>query len=119
MNLEVRNPKYEELNVSFRVKFHAHISNTGFYQNLLKTEIDDFLTPWAKDMGTLTLGNRIYKSTLLNFIEERDYVDYLTHFNAKLLVDGIEKNFEEEIIPSSSLSLIVSGQNHIVNLIKS
>ena len=115
--LEVRNPKYEELNVSFKVKFYDEITNTGFYLTKLREEIDDFLTPWANDIGRLTLGNKIYKSTILNFVEERDYVDYLTDFDAKLTVDGEEKTFEEEIIPSSSLSLIVPGTNHNVNLL--
>lgn len=118
VNLEVGNPKYEELNVSFNVKFYKEITNTGFYLSKLKEDIDNFLTPWANDLGRLTLGNRIYKSTILNFVEEREYVDFLTDFDARLTVDGEEKTFEEEIIPTSSLSLIVPGNNHNVNLIK-
>ena len=117
VNLEVRNPKYEELNVSFNVKFYPEITNTGFYLTKLKTEIDSFLTPWANDIGRLNLGNRIYKSTIINFVEELSYVDYLTNFDAKLIVDGAQKTFEDEIVPTSSLSLIVPGTDHLVELI--
>ncbi len=54
-------------------------------------------------------GNRIWgrisKSKLLNFIEERSYVDYLTCFKMHHIVNGITSGDVEEAVATSSRSV--------------
>jgi hypothetical protein len=51
------------------------------YSELLKQEIVRFLSPWAFDATRpVAFGGCIYKSVLLDFVEELAYVDYVTDF---------------------------------------
>ena len=115
VELDVRNPAYEEVQVSFNVKFLPG-KDKGFYTNKLQGDIQRFLTPWLYDEGKdLILGGSVHRSAVLNFIEETDYVDFLTDF--KMLhkdADGVSREVEEARASTSS-SALVSGKGHIIN----
>ena len=50
-----------------------------FHVNKLKQEITEFLSPWAfRGDARPTFNGKVYKSVLVNFIEERPYVDYVS-----------------------------------------
>jgi hypothetical protein len=47
----------------------------------LNDEIVHFLTPWAFDENAeVKFNQKIYASSIINFIEERNYVDFITDF---------------------------------------
>ena len=76
----MRNPVYEQVMVFFRVKFH-HGVDRGYHLKKLNEEIVHFLTPWAFDADAeVKFGQKIYASAIINFIEERTYVDFITDF---------------------------------------
>ena len=51
------------------------------YAPALVQELIEYLSPWAFESGKdITFGGRIYKSVLLQFVEKRPYVDYVTSF---------------------------------------
>ena len=80
VKLHVKNPIYEEVKVNFKVKFHVGV-DAGYYLTKLNEEIKHFLSPWASACSTdIAFGGRIHKSVILNFVEERSYVDYVTCF---------------------------------------
>ncbi|WP_340105900.1 baseplate J/gp47 family protein [Rhodohalobacter sp. 8-1] len=80
VNLHVKNPIYEEIKVKLNVKFYEGFDN-GFYGKQLEDDLKGFLSPWAVDAGsTLELGGTIHKSVILNYVEERTYVDFVTCF---------------------------------------
>lgn len=80
VNLDVRNPKYESIQVAFGVEFHIGYDRT-FYENQLNEEIKSFISPWAfGSEEEIIFGGKMNRSTILNFVEERPYVDYVTHF---------------------------------------
>ena len=57
------------------------------YSNQLSMDIEQFLTPWAFDNNSdIEFGGTIEKSVVLNFIEERDYVDYITCFKMNHII---------------------------------
>lgn len=80
VDLDVRNPKYETIKVKFGVEFKLGYDRT-YYENQLNQEIREFISPWAfgKDED-ISFGAKLNRATILNFIEEREYVDYLTDF---------------------------------------
>jgi hypothetical protein len=89
----------------------------------LNTEIEQFLTPWA--YGTtadIEFGSSIEKSVVLNFIEERDYVDFVTCFkmNQIILRDGaLIKNALydiEEAVATTARSILVSYYNEVTKV---
>lgn len=79
VKLRVKNPRFEEIAVSFKLKLAEGYDDFTFYSNLLKEEITQFLTPWAYNSDIdIQFGGKIYKSTIIDFIEERPYVDFIT-----------------------------------------
>jgi hypothetical protein len=80
VRLHVRNPQFEEVRVTFKVQFQAGIDES-YYKTQLQQSITHFLSPWAfTGIGVPSFGGKIYKSVLINFVEEQPYVDYVTDF---------------------------------------
>jgi hypothetical protein len=105
---------FEEVQVEFEVRFHDNMDET-FYRNLLDIEIEQFLCPWAWDLNQkLVLGGKINKSTLIDFVEERPYVDFVSCFKLHHILRGdtglvVSKRTDlEEVAASSSRSVLVS-----------
>ena len=119
VKLHVKVPQFEEIQFDFKVTFHEHLDD-AFYRQLLNKEIEKFLTPWAYDTGSeISFGGKIIKSEVLNFVEERPYVDFVTCFEMRQLIRGTADL--EEAIPTTARSLLVSYSNkttkekHLIN----
>ncbi|MGL4597795.1 MAG: hypothetical protein ACRCYO_09710, partial [Bacteroidia bacterium] len=117
-NIQVINPNYEEILVECKVQFgKEYQSDSGYYRNLLVEDLKRFLSPWAYDDGfDVVFGGKIHMSYILNFIEERQYVDYVTDF---LLFRNVEENGDkkkvgpfETISASNARSILVSSDTH-------
>ncbi len=80
VHVHARNPVYEEVLVFFRVQFYAGVDK-GYYLKKLNNDIVRYLTPWAfDDTVDVEFGKKVYASAIINFIEERPYVDFITDF---------------------------------------
>lgn len=80
VKVHARNPVYEQVIVFFRVKFLTG-TDKGYYLKKLNDEIVQYLTPWAFDQTIeANFGQKIYASAIINFIQQRDYVDFITDF---------------------------------------
>lgn len=113
MRLHVTNPQFEEVQFDFKVSFYQGFDPV-FYTGLLNTEIEQFLTPWAFENKTdIEFGGKIEKSVILNFVEERPYVDFVTCFNMYQYIpqdDGtkLRTGNIEEAMASTARSILVS-----------
>jgi hypothetical protein len=122
--LHVRNPQFEEVRVGLQVRFRDGVDET-FHVDKLKREIAEFLSPWAfpRDMGEgsdgrprrashPTFNGKIYKSVLVNFLEERPYVDYVSHVRLFRLLPGATADGPplEEVVGSRAISILVSAR---------
>ena len=88
VHVHAKNPKFEEVKVSFNVKFYTGIDK-GFYKRKLNDDLIQYLTPWAYDSNfEILFGNKIYASKIINFIEELDYVDYIRCFRMIHVMEG-------------------------------
>lgn len=127
VRLHVCNPQFEEIQFDFQVTFHQNYDPV-FFTDLLNTEIEQFLTPWAfGNAKDIEFGSTVEKSVVLNFIEERYYVDFVTCFNMNQIIlrDGsvIQDALYniEEAVASTARSVLVSYYNeetkvkHIIN----
>lgn len=107
VRLQVKNAKFEEIQLDFKVKFLS--DDTAYYHDVLLADIEQYLSPWAYDAATdIEFGGRITKSVLINFIEERSYVDYLTCFKMFHIIDGSKSGDVEDAIATTSRSVFVS-----------
>ena len=87
IDLKAVNPQFEEVMVRFNVKLTENNPGENFCKRTLMQNLMQFLSPWAfdssKDIG---FGGEIFKSALINFIEEQQYVDFVTDF---ICVDNV------------------------------
>ena len=130
VKLHVKEPQFEEIQLDFKVKFYDFLDES-YYLQLLNTEIEKFLCPWAYDQDKeISFGGKIVKSVLLNFVEERPYVDYVTCFVMNHIIKRRGNIIHEaridveEATGSTSRSILVSyshkeGNKIIKHLIQS
>jgi hypothetical protein len=80
VHIHARNPEYEPILTMFKVQFYEGYDK-GFYLKFLNDEIVKYLSPWAFNEDVdVSFDNKIYASSIINFIEERPYVDFITDF---------------------------------------
>lgn len=114
VQLEVANPQFEEVRLSFSMKLAEGFTDFTYYREKLQSEIVSFLTPWAyTDQVEVQFGGKIYKSSLINFIEERPYVEYITLVQMfHKISDTVPESTDlEEVEASTARSILVSAQS--------
>ena len=111
VTLHVKNPVFETIQTEFSVRFITGIDE-AFYRALLQQELVKFLSPWAFEEGMdIAFGGRIHKSSLIDFVEERGYVDYVTDFRMYHTGgDGKKSGDLDEAAASLPLSILVSAK---------
>lgn len=112
--LHVRNPQFEEVRVDLRVRLRSGFDET-FHLERLRREITEFLSPWAfRSQARPSFNGRIRKSVLIDFIEERPYVDYLTDVHLFHRVPGQSGDGPdlEDVTGSRAISILVSTPAH-------
>jgi len=133
----VDNPNYEQVLVEMSVGLLPGFDGS-FYGRLLNEELKRFLSPWAYEEGKdIVFGGKIFKSGILSFVEQREYVDYITNFKLYHLQRGpgigdmrirdnvveseqdfivrpgtIGEEMDFEVVASSARSILVTAQNH-------
>lgn len=124
VTLHVKNPQFEEVLVGCHVRLREGLDE-AFYETRLREAITRFLSPWAFPGGGYpSFGGKIYKSVLINFVEEQPYVDYVTNFQLFHVFvdsDGVkQRNERNEVEGSKAVSILVSvpSGDHEVQVIK-
>jgi len=85
--LYVVNPSYIKLRVNFNVRFMPEITAIDFHILKLKKAIIRHLSPWAyDDAAEINFGGKIFKSSIIAFVNDQEYVDFVTDF--KMLRSG-------------------------------
>ncbi len=75
--LRVENAAYVQIRVRVGVRF-TDPNNPAFSKRRLNDELNRYLSPWAFDDGAdIVIGRRIYASSIVHFIDQRPYVDYV------------------------------------------
>lgn len=122
------NPKLEHVLINCKVKFYAG-ADKGFYLKKLNEDLIKFLSPWIIDSGKISFSGKVYVSSIINFIDKRDYVDYVTDlvmfqytedekgkkdyvFNAENLASLVETEV------STDHSILVSAPRHQIELVE-
>ena len=79
-SLSVVNPDYVEVKTDFKVRFKPGV-DVGHSLGQLDEDLRDYLAPWTQEHGRdIGFGGAIHASTLVDFIDERDYVEAITDF---------------------------------------
>lgn len=122
VKLHVINPQFEEVQFDFSVTFMPLYDPT-IYKQQLSDDIEQFLTPWAYPTGKdIEFGGKIEKSVVLNFIEERPYVDFVTCFKMNHIISRTGNTVTEalydieEAVASTAMSILVSYYNEVTKV---
>jgi hypothetical protein len=76
-SVRARNARYVAVRVGLRVRF-AGDGNEGYYTRRLNDDLNRFLSPWAYEEGAdVAIGGKIYANSIVDFVDRRDYVDYV------------------------------------------
>jgi len=111
----VKNPRYQRVRLDFKVRF-ARGYEFNFYRQQLHAELIRFLSPWAFDATRpIEFGGRIFKSVLLDFVEERPYVDYVTDFRmfSRAGESSGTKDVDEAMAETPD-AILVSDATHLI-----
>jgi len=112
VQLKVKNPTYQKIRLDFKVKFRTGYE-FNYYSEQLKAELIEFLSPWAYESDSdISFGGTIYKSVLLNFVEDLEPVDYLTDFYMYSYVDVLDKIDLSEAQAGTPDAILVSDSTH-------
>ncbi|MEL6559878.1 MAG: hypothetical protein AAFQ94_16940 [Bacteroidota bacterium] len=110
IHLRVVNPVYEPLSLSMNVGFYEGFDE-GFYGKKLHRQIQEFLSPWAFENHDsygkgLAFGGELHKSTILKFVEDLPYVDFVNDFTMyhRYQDASVAESFENEILNKNGVT---------------
>lgn len=116
VDAKIINPNYEQVYVKLQVQFYEGLDKS-FYRKKLEEDIIKFLSPWAfDDTKEVEFGITLHKSVLIDYLEKRDYVDYLQNVEIKKGELGQPKN---SLSPANPKSILVSAKEHGISTVLS
>ncbi len=117
---KVKNPIYLRLRIRLGVRLRSG-ANPGYYQNILNEELQRYLAPWAYDRSAeIVFGGAINTSLIVNFVEERPYIDYVAGIKLFIITpDGLSRSYDPTDANSAFApdAIIVSDRSHQIDLI--
>lgn len=111
----VKNPRYQKVRLDMKVRFR-----TGYDFNHYRVELQDALiralSPWAFASGQdIGFGGAVYRSVLLNVVEELEYVDYVTDFRMYSYVGDVVDTTDLGVArPDTPDTILVSDATHTI-----
>ncbi len=121
-NIIVKNAEYVPFEISMAVRF-VEKCDEGYGKKRLNEELNRFLAPWAyaEKNSEIVIGQTIYASSIINFVERLDYVDYVAHIKFfSLNKDDTKKKVEIDelkITTTEEAVVLVPVNKHIFNVI--
>ncbi|MEZ4939294.1 MAG: hypothetical protein R3D58_00410 [Saprospiraceae bacterium] len=106
--LQVVNPLYEKIDITVPVVFSGN--DDAFHQQLLEKELTHFISPWLDDTASPPVfGRTLERSKILQFIEERAYVDYV-ELHGNDLFEITRDTAKQDCGESKGTSQIITGE---------
>jgi hypothetical protein len=110
VRLQVKNPRYQAVRLDFKVRLRPGFE-FNFYRRQVEQELIRFLSPWAFDATRpIAFGGKVYKSVLLDFVEELEPVDFVTDFR---MFDATGRDVEETQADTPD-AILVSAPAHTI-----
>ncbi len=123
--ITVNNPTYLQVMTRCSIKFHQGY-DPQFYQTKLIDEIKRFLSPWAYDDPTnISLGGTLDAGVLINFIAEKNYVDFVANLKLFQIMDGeitdviTLNDGKNTVVPNQPDMILVTAETHQIDIVDS
>ncbi len=110
------NPIYEVITIKCSVKIMEQYDENYYSQTQLNTDLQQYISPWILNRNiSPSFAGKIYASSIINFIEERPYIDYITNFEAFKTENGGMINWTEFVTGSSEDVILTSAAKHLID----
>lgn len=93
VEIEVRNPLYEQVQVRCSVKFN-HPTRGGHYINLLDRALSDYLCPWESVGHKARFGWSVRQKDVESYIRSLEYVDFVTNFSMLHIAESTREFYQ-------------------------
>lgn len=101
LTVHIRNPRYEKVEISCKVQMRPGYDYNTYAQEL-NIALLKLLTPWAFNNQQLPrFAGSIYKSVIINYMEDLPYVDYVTEVKMFHWVGGIRLTEDKQMITAT------------------
>lgn len=115
VTLHVTNPDYQEIKIEAEINFKSQV-DVGFYIKKMQTDLQYFLSPWTfREGNDITLGSKLFKSSIIKFIESRPYVNFIS--TIRFYTNNTE--VQGQFITPDEKTLIISGEVHTITAVGS
>ena len=102
------NPRYEKINFCLKIRLLKG-KDENYYKEQVKEDIREFLAPWAVgDYYKLTFGQCVYRSDIIQFLETRDYMDFISELKMGKEGDDPSETLPK-ICPNTPRSILIAG----------
>ncbi len=116
VKIEVINPVYEEIEVTAGVSLRDGYDKS-YFSDQLNEALKTFLSPWLKSREEqLRFEGELYQSSIINFIDEQPYVDYIGSLEVRKLVNGVSQLCSDHIKTSNQSVILTSASRHILHI---
>jgi hypothetical protein len=110
--IHVRNPRYQAVHLDFKVRLRPGYA-FNYYVGQLQEALLRQLSPWAYDATrSIGFGGRVYRSVLLDFVEELPYVDFVTDF--RMALAGTAMSDAADVAADTPDAILVSAASHAI-----
>ena len=125
--LHVINPEPWYVTVNCKVRFKPGVEK-GYHLKKLNQDLIRYLSPWVNETEAISFSTKIYASSVINFIDKLDYVDFVADLSLNQYMRTSEGK-ESEVQMSNNLktlmetqimnahSILVSDSQHNIDLI--
>lgn len=116
VRITAMNPRYELINFSLRINLLPG-KEKNYYREKLKEDLRELLAPWAVGKyDKLTFGQCVYRSDVIRFLEQTDYVDFITDFKFSKQTEPPSDSLPK-VCPDTPRSILIAGDIEVcINL---
>jgi hypothetical protein len=115
VSIHVKNPRYQRVRLRFKVHFQPGYA-FNFHRQILNEALIRELSPWTFDARRpLAFGGQLYRSVLLNFVEELPYVDFVTDFQLLSPDSATPQRDLTTISAETPDAILVSDASHTID----
>jgi hypothetical protein len=102
------NPRYEKVDFCLKIKLLQN-KDENYYREQIKDDIRIFMAPWAiGDYFKLTFGQCVYRSDIIQYLETRDYIDFIGDLRMSLKPEKPRSDLPK-VCPDTPRSILIAG----------
>lgn len=113
---QIINPMYEPVKIAVKLKLKRGYE-FNYYEKIINEKLQQFLSPWITNSSSdIHFGGKVTKSMVIKFLEDLEFVDYLTSFSLFKFAPGIKAfgNNVEVAEASNPAAILVSATQHSI-----